>query len=154
MALVAAALAVLTLPADAGATAPISGSGTFTRTSAITTSTQVTDDGSVILTQQVTVTYTGIMDGTTAAEQRVVIHPDGVITVTTLVTFTGTVDGIAGTAVFHGVGHASAATGAFTGQFTFIDGSGGLTNLRGQGTIEGVGGAGSYTVGIHFAPAP
>jgi hypothetical protein len=154
LALIAAALAVLLLPAGAGATEPISGSGSFTRTSVTVTSTTVTDDGSIIQTMLVSVTYTGFMDGTTEAEQRVVVHLDGVITVTTLVTFTGTVNGIAGTAVFRGVGHANAATGAFTGHFTFIDGTDGLTYLRGQGTIEGVGGSGAYAVNVHFDPAP
>lgn len=152
LALIASVLSVLLLPANAGATEPISGGGTFTVTSTEITSTQVTDDGDVILTILVTSTLTGIMEGTTVAEERAVVHPDGLITVNTFDTFTGTVNGIAGTAVFRVVGVID-ATGALTGQFSIFGGTGGLANLRGQGTIEGVGDVGTYAVDIHFDPA-
>ena len=144
---------VLLSPAAAGATEPVPGGGGFTVTSTVVTSTRAAD-GNTFLTILVTSTLTGTLEGTTVGEETAVVHPNGLITVDTFETFTGTVNGSAGTAVFRVVGTADAASGALSGQFIIVDGTGGLANLRGLGTIEGVGDIGAYTVDIHFDPAP
>jgi hypothetical protein len=43
-------------------------------------------------------------------------------------------------------------TGAFSGRFTALGGTGGLTTLQGQGTFEGTGATGTYSLQITFAP--
>ena len=144
---------VLLSPAAVGATEPVSGGGGFTVDSAVVTSTRVVD-GNTFLTSLVTSTLTGTLEGTTVGEETAVVHPNGLIIADTFETFTGTVDGSAGTAVLRVVGTVDAASGALSGQFTIVEGTGGLANLRGQGTIQGVGDAGTYTADIHFEPAP
>jgi hypothetical protein len=43
-------------------------------------------------------------------------------------------------------------SGAFSGRFTALGGTGGLTDLHGQGTFEGTGTIGTYSLQITFAP--
>jgi len=42
-------------------------------------------------------------------------------------------------------------TGSFSGRFTAVGGTGDLTSLQGQGTFEGTGITGTYTLRITFA---
>ena len=153
LALIGAALLLLLAPASASKAEPVRGSGTFTVASAVVTGSRVVD-GNTFLTTLVTSAYTGTLQGTGVAEEAAAVHPDGGITVQTFETFTGTVNGDMGTALFRVVGSADAATGALSGHFTIVGGTGGLANLRGQGTFQGVGTSGTYTVDTHFDPAP
>jgi hypothetical protein len=141
------------LPQTAGASAPVSGGGDFAVTSDVVTSSR-NADGNTFLTIAMTTDVTGTLAGTIVTDETAVVHPNGVITIQAAETFTGTVDGIAGTLQFDTVGIADAATGAVTGRFTIVDGGGGLANLHGQGTVAGVGSAGTYTIEIAFDPEP
>ena len=141
------------LPQTAGASAPVAGGGDFVVTSDVVTSTHQ-DAGNTFLTIAMTTDVTGTLAGTIVTDETAVVHPNGVITIQAAETFTGTANGIAGTLQFNTVGIADAATGAFTGQFAIVDGSGGLANLHGHGTVEGVGFVGTYTIEIAFNPEP
>lgn len=70
-----------------------------------------------------------------------------------LETFTGTVDGRAGTARFWNVLEVDFVTGSFSGRFTPLGGTGDIANLHGQGGFEGTGTTGTYTLRITFAPS-
>jgi hypothetical protein len=61
-------------------------------------------------------------------------------------------DGHGGTAQFINVFLVDLGTGAFSGRFTALGGTGGLANLQGQGTFEGTGATGTYSLQITFAP--
>ena len=67
-------------------------------------------------------------------------------------TFTGTADGHTGTAQFWNVVLVDLGSGAFSGRFTALGGTGGLTNLHGQGTFDGTGAIGTYSLQITLAP--
>jgi hypothetical protein len=43
-------------------------------------------------------------------------------------------------------------TGASHGIFVIVSGTGGLANLHGSGTFQGIMGAGTYTAQVFFAP--
>jgi Protein of unknown function (DUF3224) len=152
-AVLAAVLAVLWLPTSAGAAPPADGSGTFTVSSTVVTSTRQAD-GNTFLTLRVTTLYGGTLQGTGLGEETVVVHPDGTLNGRTFETFTGTVGGVAGTATLRVEGTGDTTTGALRGQFTIVGGTGGLANLRGGGTFQGVGESGTYTIAYTFAPAP
>jgi uncharacterized protein DUF3224 len=98
--------------------------------------------------------YSGAFNGTTIGNSTLAVDSTtGSFTVHGLHTFTGTVNGIQGTLIFQIV-----ATGtfglSFLGQFTIVSGTGGLTNLHGEGTLQGIPGyAGTYTAQIHFDPS-
>src|SRR5919199_6976603 len=97
-ALLALVLSVLVLPAAAGAAPPVSGSGTFTVSSALIASTRQAD-GNTFLTLRVTTLYSGTLQGTGVGEETVIVHPDGTLNGRTFETFTGTIGGTLGTAV-------------------------------------------------------
>jgi Protein of unknown function (DUF3224) len=138
-------LSVLVLPAAAGAAPPVSGSGTFTVSSAVTTSTRQAD-GNTFLTLRVTTLYSGTLQGTGVGEETVIVHPDGTLNGSTFEAFTGTIGGTAGTAVLRVEGTGDVGTGALRGRFTILDGTGGLANVRGEGTFQAVGDSGTYSV--------
>lgn len=144
-ALIAALFSVLVLPASASASPPVSGSGTFTVSSTVVTSTRQVGDNTV-LTLHVTMLYSGTLQGTGVGEETVIVHPDGTFNGSTFETFTGTVGGVAGTAVFRVEGTGNVTTGALSGQFTFVSGAGGLASLSGVGTFQAIGESGTYSV--------
>jgi hypothetical protein len=136
---------VLVLPAAAGAAPPVSGSGTSTVSSAIIASTRQAD-GNTFVSSRVTTRYSGTVQGTGVGEETVIIHPDGTFNGSTFETFTGTIGGNPGTAVFRVVGTGDVTTGALSGQFTIVDGTGGLATLHGEGMFQAVGDSGTYSV--------
>src|ERR687885_1175013 len=97
-ALLVLVLSVLVLPAAAGAAPPVSGSGTFTVSSAIIASTRQAD-GNTFLSLHVTTLYSGTLQGTGVGDETMIVHPDGTLNGSTFETFTGTIGGSTGTAV-------------------------------------------------------
>ena len=98
--------------------------------------------------------YTGAFNGTTFGSSILAVDSSsGSFTVHGLHTFTGTVNGIQGTLIFQIV--ASGTFGiSFLGHFSILSGTGGLTNFRGEGTLQGIPGfVGTYTAQIHFDPS-
>ncbi len=57
-----------------------------------------------------------------------------------------------GTAQFMNVFLVDLVTGVFSGRFTALGGTGGLANLQAQGTFDGTGATGTYSLQITFAP--
>jgi hypothetical protein len=137
--------AVLVLPAAAGAAPPTSGTGTFTVSSAVLSSTRLAD-GNTFLTLRVTTLYSGALQGTGVGEETVIVHPDGTLNGSTFETFTGTIGGTAGTAVLRVEGTGDVTTGVLRGRFTILNATGGLVNLHGEGTFQAVGDSGTYSV--------
>ncbi len=107
----------------------------------------------IIVTWTRTNVLSGTFSGTVVSEQRTVVRADGSFTGTEVSTFTGTVDGVAGTDTSVGVFAGDNAT-SFHGHFVIVSGTGGLANLHGQGTTEGSSstGAGTYSGQILFSP--
>ena len=97
-------------------------------------------------------TLTGDLTGTSDLEGRCTVRPTGFAVCQALETFTGTVDGRTGMAQFWNVFEVDFSTGAFTGRFTAVGGTGGLANLQGQGTFSGTGTTGTYALQVTFAP--
>lgn len=96
---------------------------------------------------------TGDLSGTSVLEGSCIVRlSSGRGTCQAAETSTGTVDGHSGTAEFMNVFRVDLVTGAFSGRFTALGGTGGLTNLQGQGTFEGTGATGTYSLRITFAP--
>lgn len=97
-------------------------------------------------------TLTGGLSGTSDLEGSCIVPPTGIASCRALETFTGTVDGREGTAQFVNVFAVDFSTGAFTGRFTSLGGTGDLANLRGEGTFQGVGATGTYALQVTFGP--
>ena len=144
-ALLVLVLSVLVLPAAAGAAPPVSGSGTFTVSSAVTTSTRLAD-GNTVLTLRVTTLYSGTLQGTGVGEETVIVHPDGTLNGRTFETFTGTIGGTVGTVVVRVEGTGDVTTGGLRGRLTIVDGTGGLATLHAEGTFQAIGDSGTYSV--------
>jgi hypothetical protein len=105
-----------------------------------------------IITQTSTDVLTGTFSGTSVFQERLVFRADGSFTGHDVQTFTGTVNGVAGTATSV-LAYAGDATSVH-GHFVQVSGTGGLANLRGQGTFEGsnITGLGTYSGQIHIQP--
>ena len=86
--------------------------------------------GTTIILHTLTLAATGTFTGTLVADERYVIHPEGVTTYQAEATFTGSVDGRAGTFAMRYAGRGDAAT--FPGHFVILRGLGGLATLRGR----------------------
>ena len=96
-------------------------------------------------------TLTGTLAGTTSEDVTIIVNlSTGQGTLSGLLFFTGTANGVSGTAVLQLVGVVKVPT--IQGSFAIISGDGGLANLRGQGTFvfpnAFIGGA--YSGQIHF----
>ena len=108
-------------------------------------------DGTTFITQRVQYRLTGTLTGTAVGEEQIIFLPNQTASLRAELTFTGTVDGRAGSLriVFDGRG-----TGITHGQFVLLNGTGDLATLRGQGTFEGFPqtGSGTYTGMFQFAP--
>jgi hypothetical protein len=126
---------LLTLP-TVHATQIISGSGPFSTTviSAVTS----LADGIAIIHETFTLSLTGFFVGTTLGTATVVIDlSTGSGVFSGMQTFTGTANGVAGSFQMSFSAEITGFT-SFHGQFTILTGSGGLSNLQGQGTIAGI----------------
>lgn len=141
---------VLTVSQAARAEAPALAEGSFFATAPPVIVDVQNAGPNTILTQTNTFALTGDLNGTYANEQRAVIRPDGEFVQNGFGTFTGTVNGVAGTLDFREVSSGNLST-TFDGHVVTTAGSGGLANVRCNGTIEGdaVSGTGTYAVRCH-----
>jgi Protein of unknown function (DUF3224) len=136
----------------AEAAPPTSASGTFSP-SALPTNVVMRSAGpNTIITETTTDVLSGTLSGTSVFQERIVVRADGSFTQHDVQTFTGTVNGVAGTST--SVLAFSGDATSFHGHFVFVSGTGGLANLRGQGTFEGstTTGVGTYTGQIKMHP--
>jgi hypothetical protein len=151
---VLAALPVLAplflLPAAHAATLG-SGSGSFTTTGEVISVRHA--GGDTIVTATEIQTLTGVLDGTRRAEGIEIFHPDGTFTAHDSGTFTGTVDGRAGSMTISGTSSGAGSTGS--GHLVGDRGTGGLAGLHLHGTFQPVitgptTAGGTYSVRFHF----
>lgn len=151
--LIVVPLVILGSAAHAGATGPPpTATGSFTQVSFAPSNDRVAG-GVLLFDFSEADVLTGDLSGTSVIEGSCVVHlSSGTGTCQAAETFTGTVDGHSGTAQFMNVFLVDLVTGAFSGRFTALGGTGGLTNLHGQGTFEGTGATGTYSLQITFAP--
>lgn len=94
----------------------------------------------------------GTFTGTSVIDGSCVVRASGQGVCHAFETFTGMVDGESGTARFSDVIFLDLTTGAVRGTFTIVSGTGGLANLRGHGTFQGIAASGTYTAKLVFAP--
>src|SRR5207245_6126679 len=128
------ALPILLLLPTAAAITPTTITGTFTfiGNQLITTKTA---GPNTLVTSTITLALAGGLSGTIDQTSTALTTAQG-LTVDvgqTRLAFTGTAAGASGTLLFAST--ANTAGGAFHGHFTIINGTGGLTNLRGEGTF-------------------
>ena len=139
------------LPA-AAAGPPIAGSGTFAQVS-FAASNFRTAGGNTFFDFTEHDSLTGTFTGTSVINGSCVTHASGQTTCQAVETFTGTVAGQGGvgdTVTFRDV-IAISPTGAASGSFTVIGGTGAFANVHGHGTFQGTS-TGTYTARIVFAP--
>jgi len=144
-------LSLILLVPMVSASTPASATGRFTATVAITSISQA--DGNTIITAIETQTLSGFLTGTRIAIGLEIIHPDDTFNAHDSGTFTGTVNGMSGTAVITGSSTGTGATGS--GQFVVELGATGLSGLHAQGTFQPtVTGpttvTGTYSLQYHF----
>jgi hypothetical protein len=125
---------LLWLPAGANASTLSSGNGTFTATGEVISVQQA--DGNTIVTATEVQTLTGALAGTRVASGIMIFHPDGTFTAHDTGTFTGTIDGRAGSITISGGSLGTGNTGS--GQIVGDQGTGGLPGLHLQGTFQPV----------------
>ena len=151
VAFLAMVVATALLAQPASATTPTEGSGTFTF--AATPTSSRTAGGNTFLSLTGSETISGAITGTATVQFTQVIHSSGESNINGVITCACTVGGRSGTVEFRfeGTGAGTAAS-PLDGQFVAQNGSGGLSDLRGDGTFHGVGPGGTYTVRWHFDP--
>jgi hypothetical protein len=93
------------------------------------------------------------MSGTFTETGIVVLHPNGKSTFQGIRSFTGTVNGQAGSFLIKVEGTGGAVPTDIQGHFTLMGGTGALSGLHGEGTFVGTGpGTDDYTGRFHFDP--
>ncbi len=144
-------LPVLATPLSA-AGPPLQASGSFSQTSFVQSNIRAA--GPVTLFDFTeTDSLTGTLSGTSVIHGQCVLGQSGQATCTAREILTGTVNGHSGTVEFADVIHIhNVATGAATGSFTVVGGTGDLSTLHGHGTFEGSGGSGTYSGRLLIAP--
>jgi hypothetical protein len=90
----------------------------------------------LIITVDITETFSGTLDGCYTGTERDVVYRNGSATFHGSGIFTGVVNGQSGTMVMIYEGTAN-AQGVASANWVLEQGTGGLTNLHGQGTFEG-----------------
>ncbi len=90
----------------------------------------------LIITVDITETFSGTLDGCYTGTERDVVYRNGSATFHGNGIFTGVVNGQSGTMVMIYEGTAN-AQGVASANWVLEQGTGGLTNLHGQGTFEG-----------------
>jgi hypothetical protein len=144
-------LPLFLLPAGANASTLATGTGSFTGTVEVTSITQV--GGNTIVEGIEVVHLTGFFTGTRIASGNQIIHADGTTAAHDSGTFTGTVDGRAGTVVISGTSTGSGNT--LNGSQVVERGTGALAGLHAQGPFQTVFTSlttveGTYSVQYHF----
>ena len=137
----------------AEAAPPTSASGSFSTPAPATNVVTRSAGPNTIITDTLGSVLSGTFSGTSVLQERYVLRADGSFIERAVETFTGTVNGVAGTATFVDV-ITGDLTSSFHGSFVVVSGTGGLANLRGQGTFEGssITGIGTYTAQIQIHP--
>src|SRR6267143_240216 len=133
------------------ATAIVPSSGDFTTTVTSETISQVASI--VTIDEHFSLAITGTLSGITAGTATVIVNlKTGTGVFFGMQTFTGTVLTASGTVQ---LSFSATFVGSnFQGQFALFGGTGGLTNLHGQGSIQGiVHVSGSYSGFVIFAPS-
>ncbi len=151
--LLALLLSLILLVPMASASTPASATGSFTATVTVTSISQA--DGNTIIAAIETQTLSGFLTGTRIATGVEIIHADGTFNAHDSGTFTGTVNGMSGTAVITGSSTGIGASGS--GQFVVELGTAGLAGLHAQGmfqpTVTGpTTVTGTYSLQYHFDP--
>src|SRR5512133_222455 len=95
-----AALLAAVATSSAAASPPISASGSLTYPSATFNSIHL-DGGNTIIDLSATVAYTGTFSGTSTLHGTLIFHANGTANFHDIETFTGTVNGVAGTVTFN-----------------------------------------------------
>src|SRR5438874_3289413 len=114
----------------AAASPPISASGTFTTTFSTHSSLRF-DGGNLILDESGTISYTGTFSGTSTFHGTLVIHTiDGSANFHEVETFTGTVNGVAGTVTLNLAGR-NDSTRVVQATDTIVGATGALAGLHG-----------------------
>jgi hypothetical protein len=141
-----ALLALLTVlaPSSASAASRVAVSGSFTQVGFTVTGSR-TAGGLTFLSFTETDALAGSLTGTSALTGECIVFPSQEAMCKATETFTGTLDGTAGTLTFFDVVRLDMATGTVSGQFMITDSSGGLAHVRGTGTFSGAGGSGTYS---------
>ncbi len=128
----------------------MSATGTFTQTGFVQANVRVT--GAVTQFDfTATSTVSGTMSGTSIATGHCVVKASGEGQCVARETLFGTVAGRAGTGEFLEVINLNFATGANSGQFTVLSGTGDLKDLHGAGSFQGLGLLGTYSARLVFA---
>lgn len=91
----------------------------------------------------------GGVTGTYTDEETLTLHLDNTGTFSGTATCTCTIGGKSGTYMYSFNG-TSQPDGSYQGQYTIIQGTGDLANLRGQGEFQGKGNQGTYSGQYHF----
>ena len=131
-------------------------SGNFTSTS--TTIHSITEDKfNDVIDLNSTVTYTGTLEGTSALQGTLTVHPDGSADFRGIETFTGSVNGTPGTLTFKVTG-TSDLYQAIHLTNTITSSTGGLASLQGElfktGIIKDNGPVGTYAGQINRTSNP
>jgi len=136
----------------AQASAPVSGSGTFTIT--FVPAPERTADGNTIIDYTFIENTLGLFDGTRVGSGSLVIHADGSFNTANTGVFTGTIAGRSGTAdmSFRGSGTFASAGGSYT----VTNGTGGLAGVQAEGKDSGSATGpttfvGNYTMTVNFS---
>lgn len=143
--------ALSAMPQLSAASPPSTGSGAYTVTGFVTTDVRTTDDGNVVIVGTETAVLTGTLEGTFVHDVTIAIQTDGSLTFHGTGTFSGTVDGVSGGFEYsiRGKGVLGPAA-ALHGTLTILSGSGGLVDLAGRGTFQGIPmTGGTYAVQTH-----
>ncbi len=148
----ALALAMPVVDAEAASTGAqiIAASGSFAE-SLVPTNVR-TVDGVTFFDASAIENLTGTLSGVATVTGSCIVPPDGHATCSGRETLTGTVAGRPGTVVWFVVAQIDFVSGAISGSFAIITGSGGLAGLHGAGTFTGTNGTGTYSGHLVFAP--
>ena len=144
---------VLLLLPGAFATQPSSGSGTFTATSGPPHVRSA--GGNMIITHSVMFTISGTISGTCTAQERDVMHANGISNFHGSCTLTGKIGDKSGTIVERYSGRGTMAS--FEGRFVGGQGTAGLAGMHVTGSFKGMSTgegtiAGTYTLQWHIDP--
>lgn len=148
-ALVAALGAALLFAQAVGATAPVTGTGTFEDLGAVLVSARDAD-GNTFVHLILTGRFHGTVDGIRVVDAITVLHPNGLFNAHGTATCDCTVAGHSGTWLERftasGITDVSVVV-----NFTVVGGTEGLSNLHAVGIASGVpGGGGVYSIDYHF----
>lgn len=113
-----------------------------------------TADGNTFIDYTFSEDFLGGVIGTRVGSGSLVIHPDGTLSTENSGTFTGTIAGVSGTALFRFSASGTFASAA--GRLRVTDGTGGLAGVHAEGTASGsatgpTSFAGTYSFKVHFS---